>query len=84
MAVLVEKRNKLISQARECNAPALKNIRVKKDLNPTVRNEWKRLFTVRDAEVKKPENQGKIIHPDFKKRQNTCDGTVIDSWNPVF
>ena len=80
----VEKRNKLINQARECKAPTMKNIRVKKDLHPTVRSEWKRLFSVRDAETKKPENQGKSIHLDFKKREITCDGTVIDSWNPVF
>ena len=80
----VEKRNKLVTQARECTAPTMKDIRLKKDLHPAVRNEWKRLFTAKETESRKPENAGKVILLDIRKKQLTCDGTIIDSWNPVF
>jgi len=80
-----ELRDQIVNMARRCADPNLACVRIKKDIHPSVRAEWKRLFDVKEAEEKKPENSGKAIALDFKKRQVTCDGAVIDTWShPVF
>ena len=56
---------------------------VKKDLHPAVRKEWKRLHDCKDAEQAKPENAGKNVFLDFKKREVRCDNIVIDKWSPL-
>ncbi|ELU16125.1 hypothetical protein CAPTEDRAFT_213057 [Capitella teleta] len=38
------------------------------------RTEWRRLFEVKEAEEKKPENAEKRIRIDLRKRQVICDG----------
>ena len=77
-------RNKVVSAAKECSDPSLTDIRIKKDTHPAVRQEWKRLFEVKQTEQEKPENAGRTILVDMKKRQVICDNEVIDTWNPSF
>lgn len=77
----MEFRNRIVNAARICDKPEMNGIRVKKDMHPSVRNEWKRLFEAKEAELRKPENAGKVVELDLKKRQITCDGLVIDSWS---
>ena len=59
-------------------------IYVKKDLHPATRKEWKRLRDVVAAEKAKPVNQGCAITLDYKSRQVTRDGVVIDKWRPTY
>ena len=75
-------RNEIVNAAR--SNTDLGNIRIKKDTSPAVRNEWGRLFRVKEEEEKRPENAGKVIAIDTRKRQVICDGQVIDSWKPLF
>lgn len=77
-------RNRIVDLARKCTNPLMANIKVRKDLHPSVRKEWKRLFEVKDAEERKPENAGHAITIDMKKREVLRDGDVIDSWNLLF
>lgn len=80
-----EMRNKIVNVARSKNQGVLADIRVKKDVDPSVRAEWKRLFESKEAEEKKAENAGHRIELDMRKRQVTRDGQVIDSWcNQLF
>ena len=60
------------------------NIYIKKDVHPSVREEWRRLRSVETAEKEKPENVGCTIHLDTKERKVYRDGIVIDSWKPQF
>ena len=61
-----------------------KRIYVKKDIHPSVRKEWKRLWDVVTTEKEKPTNQGCTIQLDPKQRVVTRDGVVIDKWQPHF
>ena len=72
-------------------AKALKNagdvyrrIFIKKDVHPSVRNEWQRLRNVEREEKEKPGNAGCAVYLDPKQRKVFRDGVVIDSWNPHF
>jgi hypothetical protein len=81
----VEQRNNVVAARRACTHNDLRGIRVKKDTHPAVRAEWTRLFDAKRDEEQKPENVGRRIEIDMKKRQLTCDGQVIDSWqNQLF
>ena len=64
--------------------PSFRRIYVKKDLHPATRKEWKRLRDVVAAEKAKPVNQGCAITLDYKSRQVTRDGVVIDKWRPTY
>ena len=81
----VTTRNAVTSSSAKLNSagPAYKHVRVKKDLHPAVRREWKRLFQAQEAEKAKPENQGTTIYLDMKTRQLKRNGVVIDSWQPI-
>lgn len=59
-------------------------IYIKKDVHPSVREEWKRLRGVEAAEKENPANVGCTIHLDTKERKVYRDGVVIDSWKPKF
>ncbi len=71
------------------NANRLKNsgdnysrIYIKKDVHPSVRNEWRRLRDAETAEKARPENVGCNIRLDTRERKLYKDLVVIDSWNP--
>ena len=59
-------------------------IYMKKDVHPSVREEWKRLRSVEAAEKERPENVGCIICLDTRERKVYRDDVVIDTWNPQF
>ncbi|ELU13086.1 hypothetical protein CAPTEDRAFT_185035 [Capitella teleta] len=67
----VDVRNKMVKAARNAS---LGGIRMKKDAHPAVRTEWRRLFEIKEAEEKKPENAEKRIRIDLRKCQVICDG----------
>ena len=71
------------SRALKRQGTEYEKVFIKKDLHPAVRKEWKRLHDVADAEKAKPENRGKEVVLDFKKREVVCDGTVLDRWSPL-
>ena len=79
-------RDKILENTKELRAagPAYRRIYVKKDLHPAIRKEWKRLRDVETAEKGKPVNQGCTIRLDYKKREITRDGVVIDKWSSSF
>lgn len=70
-------RNKIVSDAKNEANPSLAGIRIKKDTHPAVRQEWQRLFAVKE----RLENEGQNITIDMRKRQVLQDGEVIDMWN---
>jgi aspartokinase len=81
----MEVRNRIVDAARNSNSRTTGNVRIKRDAHPAVRVEWKRLFSVKEAEESKPENADRNITIDMRKRQVLCDGQVIDSWcNQLF
>ena len=57
---------------------------VKKDVHPSVRNEWKRLRDAEKIEKERPENVECIVRLDVRERKLYRDGIVIDKWNPLF
>lgn len=67
------------------NKDKLKSIFIKKDMHPNIRKEWKRLYDVYENELKKPENVGRSVTFDKKKRCILIENKVIDTWsNLVF
>ena len=56
-------------------------IYVKKDVHPSVRNEWRRLREAEAAEKQRPENEGCVIRLDTRERKLYRDDVVIDRWN---
>lgn len=81
----MEERNRIVDAARGNGAEELEGIRIKKDVHPSVRAEWRRLFQVKEEEEKKAANAGCTITIDIRKRQVLRDGQVIDSWcNQLF
>ena len=64
--------------------PSYRRIYVKKNLHPAIRKDWKRLRDVVAAEKAKPVNQGCTITLDYKTRQVTRDGIMIDKWRPAY
>ena len=61
-----------------------KLVYIKKDVHPSVRNEWKRLREAEKAEKERPENVGCVIRLDTRERKLYRDEVVIDSWNASF
>lgn len=81
-------RDKLLSKSnrlKEAGGP-YGRIYVKKDVHPSIRNEWKRLRDVETAEKARPENVGCVVRLDTRERKVYRDNVVIDSWNsaPLF
>ena len=64
--------------------PSYRRIYVKRDQLPPIRKEWKRLSDVEATEKAKPVNQGCTITLDYKTRQATRDGIMIDKWRPAY
>lgn len=58
-----------------------KKIYIKKDVHPSVREEWKRLREAEKKEKEKPENVGCNIYFNARERKLYKDGVVIDSWS---
>ena len=56
---------------------------VKKDIHPSIRNEWKRLHDAERAEKERPENAGCVIRLEPRERKLYKDGVVIDSWSQL-
>jgi hypothetical protein len=79
-----EARNSLVDLARTNRALIQRGIRIKKDTHPAARAEWKRLHEVKAREAAKSENAGRAVALDWKKRQVTVDGNVVDTWNALF
>lgn len=67
---------------KEAGAP-YERIFVKKDVHPSVRNEWKRLRDVEAAEKARPENVGCVVRLDTRERKVYRDNVLIDSWQPA-
>ena len=85
MATKEEKFKVLEKSSQLKNAGAhYSNVYIKKDVHPSVRDEWKRLRSVETAEKENPANVGCTIHLDTKERKVYRDGIVIDSWKPKF
>ena len=78
-------RDKITEKTKRLNdaGPLYSTVFVKKDVYPSVRNEWKRLRDAEATERAKPENTGCVIRLDTKERKLYRDGEVIDSWRPV-
>lgn len=58
-----------------------KKVFIKKDVHPSVREEWKRLREAEKRERERPENVGCNIHLNVRERQLYKDGVVIDKWS---
>lgn len=58
-----------------------KKVFIKKDLHPSVREEWRRLRESEKRERERPENQGCNISLNVRERKLYKDGIVIDEWN---
>ena len=81
-----ECRDKILENTKALReaGPSYRRIYVKKDVHPAIRKEWKRLRDVETTEKAKPVNQGCTIRLDYKRREVTRDGAMIDKWSPLF
>lgn len=80
-----EARDEVLANTRrlkEAGAP-YERVFVKKDVHPSVRNEWKRLRDVEAAEKGRPENVGCVVRLDTRERKVYRDNVVIGSWQPA-
>lgn len=75
-------RDNILEKAKKLKeaGESFKNIFIKKDVHPSVRGEWKRLFDAEKTEKARPENQGSNISFNIRERKLYKDGTVIDQW----
>ena len=74
-------RDATLVKSKELNTPgkeAFKKIFIKKDVHPSVREEWKRLHDVVKAEKERDSEAN--IYLDFKGRKVMKDESVIDQW----
>ena len=56
-------------------------IYIKKDVHPSVREEWKRLREVVQREKDRPENASSAINFDVRERKVYKDNVLIDQWS---
>ena len=56
-------------------------IYIKKDVHPSVREEWKRLREVVQREKDRPDNTNSVINFDVRERKVYKDNVVIDQWS---
>ena len=74
----------LVENLAQAQGGSLANIKIKKDTHPAIRKEFGRLFEVERQEKAKPENVGKVVEFDKRKRLITVDGLVVDRFKPSF
>lgn len=81
-----EVRDKILEKASKLKelGEVYSKIYIKRDVHPSVRNEWKRLRDAERSEKERPENVGCVIRLDTRERKLYRDGIVIDSWNQQF
>ena len=75
-------RDKVLANAKQLNQAGelYSRIFIKKDVHPSVRKEWKRLWEVEKAEKERPENVGCVFQFNTIEWKLYRDGAVIDSW----
>lgn len=77
-----DERDTMLDKAKSlktCEEP-YKNIYIKKDVHPSVREEWRRLREAEQREKERPENTGCNIRFSARERRLYKDGMVIDQW----
>ena len=80
-----DKQRKILECAKNLKGdPAYARIYIKKDKHPTVRFEQNRLRKKEKEEKEKPENRGRTITYDHKRRVLLKDNRVIDRFCPSF
>lgn len=81
-----EQRKRVLENANrlKTSGETYSRIYIKKDVHPSVRNEWRRLRNAEATEKERPENAGCVIRLDTRERKLYKDDIVIDSWNPQF
>ena len=79
-------RDKILQDAPKLNGKGepFSRIRIKKDLHPAVRQEWKRLKDLEETEKARPENAGSNITIDYRRRVLLKDNVTIATWQPKF
>ena len=60
------------------------SIYIKKDVSPSVRNEFRRLREVTNREKDKPENVGKNVYFNVRERKVYVDSVEVDCYRPNF
>ena len=80
------KRSDVIDKAKKLKELALpfSDMGIRKDSHPAVRREWRRLKEAEEREKKRPENQGKTISIDYRKRILKVDDIIIDRFGLLF
>ena len=73
-------RNLVIDKFRSLDEDSLGFVRVKKDINPVFRGEWRRLYELEHKT--KLQNPESTVTFDKVKRRILCDGKIIDYWHP--
>ena len=79
-----QKAHSLVDNLAQAQGGTLANIKMKTDTHPAIRKEFGRLFEVERQEKTKPENIGKTVEFDKRKRIITVDGATIDRFKPSF
>ena len=72
------------SKLSESTIKVLKEMKIKKDVHPAIRKEFGRLFESERNEKAKPENAGKDVVFDKRRRLLLVDGEVVDRYKPSF
>lgn len=80
-----EARDRVLTKAPQLKQgnKACEKIFIKRDVHPSIRNEWKRLRDAEKVEKERPENVGCVIRLDTRERKLYKDGVVIDSWSQL-
>ena len=81
-----QERNSIVAKARQLKQKGAPYNRVylKKDINPIIRKETRRLMNRKFDEEKKPANENVPIEYDWQNRVLLRDGVVIDRFMPRF
>ena len=76
-------RDDILEKAKKLkeSGDTFKKVFIKKDVHPSVRAEWKRLFDVEKNEKNRPENQGANIVFNIRERKIYKDNVLIDQWS---
>ena len=77
-----EERDTLLDKAKrlKTSGEPFKKIFIKKDVHPSVRAEWRRLWDTEKREKERPENVGCNIHFNVRERKLYKNGMVINQW----
>ena len=81
-----EDRGKVLEKSKTLKdaQDSFRNIYIKKDVSPSVRNEYRRLREVVDREKNRPENAGKHIYFNARERKVYVDNLEVDCYKPNF